>query len=134
MSQEVGRVLGSDPAHPLEFWVGVAEDQYLQLDDIVAVNTPVPGREEVTLYGVVDMVRAQYEGLAEAAARDRLSHRAFLAEVLGAELEERDARRRPDQAGRGMPVGERQTDLARDDIGEGRRDQHGLLADQPRPQ
>ena len=39
-------------------------------------------------------VRAQHEGLAEAAARDRLSHRAFLAEVLGAELEERDARRR----------------------------------------
>ena len=62
MSTVVGRVLGSDPAHPLEFWVGVAEDQYLQLDDIVAVNTPVPGREEVTLYGVIDEVRAQYEG------------------------------------------------------------------------
>ena len=62
MSEEVGRVLGSDEAHPLEFWVGVAEDQYLQLDDIIAVNTPVPGREEVTLYGVVDMVRSQYEG------------------------------------------------------------------------
>jgi len=62
MSVEVGRVLGSDPAHPLEFWVGVAQDQYLQLDDIIAVNTPVPGREDVTLYGVVDMVRAQYEG------------------------------------------------------------------------
>jgi DNA helicase HerA-like ATPase len=62
MSSEVGRVLGSDLAHPLEFWVGVAEDQYLQLDDIVAVTTPVPGREAVTLYGVVDMVRAQYEG------------------------------------------------------------------------
>jgi DNA helicase HerA-like ATPase len=42
--------------------VGVGEDQYLQLDDIVAVNTPVPGRQDVTLYGVVDMVRARYEG------------------------------------------------------------------------
>jgi DNA helicase HerA-like ATPase len=61
-SVEVGRVLGSDEAHPLEFWVGVAEDQYLQLDDIVAVTTPVPGRQDVTLYGVVDGVRAQYEG------------------------------------------------------------------------
>jgi DNA replication protein DnaC len=39
-------------------------------------------------------VRAQHAVLAEAAARDRLTHRAFLAEVLGAEVEERDARRR----------------------------------------
>ena len=39
-------------------------------------------------------VRAQAAALAEAAARDRLSHRAFLAEVLGAEVEERDGRRR----------------------------------------
>jgi len=62
VSQEVGRVLGSDESRPLEFWVGVAEDRYLQLDDIVAVDTPVPGREPVTLYGVVDMVRARYEG------------------------------------------------------------------------
>jgi DNA helicase HerA-like ATPase len=59
---EVGRVLGTDPAHPLDFWVGVTEDSYLQLDDIVAVETDVPGRERITLYGVVDMVRAKYEG------------------------------------------------------------------------
>ena len=39
-------------------------------------------------------IRAQHGGLADAAARDRSSHRAFLAEVLDAELEERDARRR----------------------------------------
>jgi DNA replication protein DnaC len=39
-------------------------------------------------------VRAQHGELAEAAARDRQSHRGFLAEVLGAEIEERDARRR----------------------------------------
>ena len=39
-------------------------------------------------------VRAQHAELAEAAARDRLTHRAFLAEVLGAEIEERDGRRR----------------------------------------
>ncbi len=61
--REVGRVLGTDDAHPLEFWVGVAEGCYLQLDDIVCVSTPVPGREEpVTIYGVVDMVRTRYEG------------------------------------------------------------------------
>ena len=39
-------------------------------------------------------VRAQHGELAEAAVRDRSSHQAFLAELLGAEVEERDARRR----------------------------------------
>jgi len=39
-------------------------------------------------------VRVQADPLADAAARDRLTHRAFLAEVLGAELDERDGRRR----------------------------------------
>jgi DNA replication protein DnaC len=39
-------------------------------------------------------VRAQHDGLADEAARDGLSHRVFLAELLGAEVEERDARRR----------------------------------------
>ncbi len=62
MTNNVGRVLGTEDAHPLEFWVGVAEDSYLQLDDIVAVDTEVPDRGEITLYGVVDIVRAKYEG------------------------------------------------------------------------
>jgi DNA replication protein DnaC len=39
-------------------------------------------------------IRARHEELADAAARDRLTHRAFLAEVLAAEIEERDGRRR----------------------------------------
>jgi len=39
-------------------------------------------------------VRAQHDELARAAVRDHLSHRAFLAELLGAEVTERDARRR----------------------------------------
>ena len=39
-------------------------------------------------------VRQQAEEMAEAALRDRLSHRAFLAELLTAELEDRNARRR----------------------------------------
>ncbi len=59
---EAGLVLGTEDAHPLEFWVGVSEDQYLQLDDVVAVSTPLPDGSEVTLYGVVDIVRARYEG------------------------------------------------------------------------
>lgn len=39
-------------------------------------------------------VREQAAPLAEAALRERLSHRAYLAEVLGAELDDREARRR----------------------------------------
>jgi IstB-like ATP binding protein len=39
-------------------------------------------------------VRAQHGELADAAVRDRLTQQAFLAEVLGAELDERDGRRR----------------------------------------
>jgi len=39
-------------------------------------------------------VRQQAAALAEAALRERLSHRAYLAEVLTAEFEDREARRR----------------------------------------
>lgn len=39
-------------------------------------------------------VRLQAGPLAEAAVRDRLTHRAYLADVLGAELDERDGKRR----------------------------------------
>jgi DNA helicase HerA-like ATPase len=57
-----GRVLGRDDAHPLDFWVGVDRNDYLQLDDVIAVETDVPGREPITLYGVVDIVRARHVG------------------------------------------------------------------------
>lgn len=57
-----GRVLGRDEAHPLDFWVGVDPNAYLQLDDVVAVETEVPGRGTITLYGVVDEVRSRHEG------------------------------------------------------------------------
>jgi DNA replication protein DnaC len=40
------------------------------------------------------IIAAQAADLADAAARDRLSHRAFLAEVLTTECDERDSRRR----------------------------------------
>ena len=39
-------------------------------------------------------VRTEAGALADAAVRDRLTHRAYLAEVLTAEVDERDARRR----------------------------------------
>jgi DNA helicase HerA-like ATPase len=62
MSETVGRVLGTQDAMPLEFWVGVEEGQYLQLDDVVVVETPLPDGRTVRLFGVVDLVRARHEG------------------------------------------------------------------------
>ncbi|NIV56254.1 MAG: hypothetical protein GWN48_12090, partial [Actinobacteria bacterium] len=38
----VGRVIGTEDATPLEFWVGVAPDQFLQLDDVVALERTLP--------------------------------------------------------------------------------------------
>ena len=62
MSEAVGRVLGTLDSMPLEFWVGVEEGQYLQLDDVVEVTTSLPDSTEVRLFGVVDLVRARHEG------------------------------------------------------------------------
>lgn len=59
---EVGRVLGTEDANCLDFWVGIAEDQFLQLDDVVVVATTVPGAGQVRVFGIVDGVRARYEG------------------------------------------------------------------------
>ncbi len=58
----VGRVLGTEDATPLEFWVGVAEGEYLQLDDVVALERVLPGGEIVHMYGMVSQVRARHEG------------------------------------------------------------------------
>jgi DNA helicase HerA-like ATPase len=61
-SQQVGMVLGTERATPLEWWVAIELEQFLQLDDVVLVRTTVPGVGEVRVSGVVDMVRAQHEG------------------------------------------------------------------------
>jgi DNA helicase HerA-like ATPase len=55
-------VLGTEDATPLEFWVGIEEGEYLQLDDVVMVNTQVPGVGPLRISGVVDMVRSRHEG------------------------------------------------------------------------
>ncbi|HEX2027353.1 MAG TPA: ATP-binding protein [Nitriliruptorales bacterium] len=58
----VGRVIGTEDATPLEFWVAVAEGRFLQLDDVVALERRPPGRGIVRIYGVVAQVRARHEG------------------------------------------------------------------------
>lgn len=60
--EQVGRVLGVDPATSTEFRVVIDADNYLQLDDLVEVRTQVPKAGEVHLYGLVTEVAARYEG------------------------------------------------------------------------
>lgn len=59
----VGRVIGTEDATPLEFWVGVGEGAYLQLDDVVALDRVLPDGELVRVYGVVSQVRARHDGV-----------------------------------------------------------------------
>src|ERR687896_2243793 len=60
--EPVGRVIGTEDATPLEFWVGVGPSQFLQLDDVVALERTPPGRDPVRIFGVVAQVRARHEG------------------------------------------------------------------------
>ena len=62
MSDFVGRVLGTRDATPLEFWVGVADGEFLQLDDVVALERVLPTGELVKIYGTVGQVTARHEG------------------------------------------------------------------------
>jgi DNA helicase HerA-like ATPase len=62
VSEPVGMVLGTEDSTPLTFWVGVAPDAYLQLDDAVVVDTEVPGRGRVRIAGIVQDARARHEG------------------------------------------------------------------------
>src|ERR1700704_901602 len=59
----VGRVIGTEDATPLEFWVGVGPGAYLQLDDVVALDRMLPDGELVRVYGVVSQVRARHDGV-----------------------------------------------------------------------
>jgi DNA helicase HerA-like ATPase len=58
----VGRVLGTEDATPLEFWVALLPDRYLQLDDLVALERQLPDGKTIHIYGVVTQVRARHEG------------------------------------------------------------------------
>lgn len=79
----VGRVIGTEDSTPLEFWVAVADGQYLQLDDVVALERVLPGGELVSMFGMVSQVRARHEGA-------RFDSDVFLIEdgVLPAEIAE----------------------------------------------
>ncbi|NUQ88017.1 MAG: ATP-binding protein, partial [Glycomyces artemisiae] len=62
MSESVGRVLGTEDATPLSFWVGVGPEAYAQLDDVLTTERQVPGVGTVRISGVVTSVRSRHEG------------------------------------------------------------------------
>ncbi len=62
VTEMVGRVIGTRDATPLEFWVGVADGEFLQLDDVVALERVLPTGELVKMYGMVGQVVARHEG------------------------------------------------------------------------
>jgi DNA helicase HerA-like ATPase len=64
----VGLVAGTKAAQPLDFWLAVDPDKFVQLDEVVAVTTELPGpppgddRTHVDHFGVVDAIESAYEG------------------------------------------------------------------------
>jgi DNA helicase HerA-like ATPase len=58
----IGRVLGTESATPLSFWVGLEPGQVVQLDDVVVTWRDVPGRGRIMVAGVVTDVQARHEG------------------------------------------------------------------------
>ncbi|HET8641753.1 MAG TPA: ATP-binding protein [Pseudonocardiaceae bacterium] len=58
----VGLVAGTETASPLTFSVGVAPDQFLQLDDVVVTERLLPDGTPVRIAGVVTNVEAGHEG------------------------------------------------------------------------
>jgi DNA helicase HerA-like ATPase len=58
----LGLVVGTVPASPLQFSVGLAPGQYVQLDDVVVTRRQLPGQGEVQIAGVVTNVEAIHEG------------------------------------------------------------------------
>lgn len=66
MNEPVGKVLGRRPASPLEFWVAVNSDEFLQLDDVVHCRCSIVADgqgDHVEFYGVVESVEKLHEGL-----------------------------------------------------------------------
>ncbi len=58
----LGLVVGTVPATPLQFSVGLAAGQYAQLDDVVVTHRELPGQPGVQISGVVTNVEAMHEG------------------------------------------------------------------------
>lgn len=58
----VGAVVGTEDATPLVWHVAVAENQFLQLDDVVTTERTLPDGTRVSTCGVVTQVTGRHEG------------------------------------------------------------------------
>ena len=60
----MGRVIGTQDATPLEFWVLLDDDEQVQMNDAVVVETkaPTPDGSDLKLFGIVDIIRARHQG------------------------------------------------------------------------
>jgi uncharacterized protein len=60
----MGRVIGTQDATPLEFWVLLDEEEQVQMNDAVVVETKAPTSDgsDLKLFGIVDMIRARHQG------------------------------------------------------------------------
>jgi len=58
----LGLVVGTVPATPLQFSVGLAPGQYVQLDDVLVTRRELPGQPAVQIAGVVTNIEAVHEG------------------------------------------------------------------------
>src|SRR5579884_3329368 len=58
----LGLVVGTVPATPLRFCVGLAPGQYVQLDDVLVTQRELPDQPPVRISGVVTNVEAMHEG------------------------------------------------------------------------
>lgn len=59
---EIGRVIGTQPSTPLEFWFALGREHFTQLDEVVALERRLPDGRELKIYGVVTDIQAMHEG------------------------------------------------------------------------
>jgi DNA helicase HerA-like ATPase len=57
----VGRVIGTQDATPLEFWVLLQEGEEVQMDEAVVVETNSPNGQR-KMFGIVDIIRTRHQG------------------------------------------------------------------------
>jgi DNA helicase HerA-like ATPase len=62
LSTEIGRVLGTADSQPLDYWLAVPLDDFVQLDDVVVVRRNLPDKTSVSIYGIIDTLIARHEG------------------------------------------------------------------------
>ena len=64
MGPEIGKVLGTADAQPLDFWAAVPIDskEVVQLDDVLMLRRALADGRSVSIYGIVDQLIARHEG------------------------------------------------------------------------